>query len=97
APFALLRYDLANCHAGEVLTVADSALVLLLALELEDEVLGSAAVGFDGAAHAGSLDGRTGLYGVTIHDGEHLVEFDGRADVAGQRFHLNRFARGDAI
>src|SRR5690349_506834 len=47
-----LRYDLIHLHARVILAMPDGALVLLLALELEDDGLIAAALRCDGALHA---------------------------------------------
>ena len=75
----------------------DGALVLLLALKLEDQGLLAAAVGGDGALHARAADGRPGLHRVPIHHCYNAVEFDLGADIAHERFDFHRLAGRNAV
>src|SRR5580704_3113045 len=92
-----LRQNLIHLHARVILAMPDGALVLLLALELEDDGLIAAAVGGDGALHARGAEDRAGLHRVSIHHGDDAVEFDFGAYVAGQSLDFNRLAWRDTI
>src|SRR5277367_2515818 len=48
-----LSHYLANAHFGEILPVPDGALVLLFALEFENDDLVAAALGLNSSPHAG--------------------------------------------
>src|SRR5579862_7388676 len=93
----LLRDDVADRYAGEILAMADGPLILLFALELEDQRLLAAAVRYDRSRYARVSRVRAGPNRVAIDDRQHAPELDLAADVAGERFHFNRLARRDAI
>src|SRR5579875_3865403 len=82
AMIQLLGDNLADRDAREVLAMADSPLVLLLAFELEDQRLFAASLRGDDAAHPGVSGLRAGAHG---------------AAVSAEPFHFHRFARRHAI
>src|SRR5271168_1971775 len=85
-----LCQNLVHGHFGEILPVTDRALVLLLALELEDDHFVAATVRFDGALHARISRARAGHQFVRIvHQGQHTAEFHFRANFTGQGVHLD--------
>src|SRR5690349_13589215 len=92
-----LRENLANLHAGEILTVADGALVLLLALELEHQRLLAAAMTFDHTRHTSVRHGGTSLNVIPVHDRQHTAELYLRAHVPGQGFDFHELTRRDTI
>src|SRR6185503_18790747 len=92
-----LRQNLVHLHPGVILAMPDGALVLLLALELEDDGLLTPALCGDGARYPRGADGGTGLNRVSIQHGDYAVEFNCCADVAGQSLDFNRLAWRDAI
>src|SRR6476620_2685415 len=95
--YLLLSKDLIHLPPGVILEMPDGALVLLLALELEDDGLIDAAVGGDGALHARRTQRRAGLDSLALHHGDDAVEFNFRAHVAGQGLDFDRLAGRDAI
>src|ERR1700733_11120950 len=92
-----LRQNLVHLHPGVILAMPDSALVLLLALELEDDGLLAAAVTGDGAGYTRGTEGRAGLDRIAVHHCHNAVELDCRADVACKGFDFDRLAWRDAI
>src|SRR5690242_2474140 len=95
--FSELSYDLIHLDAGVILAMPDGALVLLLALELEDDRLIAAALRCDGALHTRAAKRGTRPDRIAIHDRNHAVEFHIRADVAGQSLDFDRLAWSNPI
>src|SRR5579885_1674031 len=93
----LLADNIADGDAREILAMADGPLVLLLALELENQRLFAASMRGDGAADARVSGLHAGPHRIAVDNRQHAAELDLRADVSGERFHFHRVTRSDAI
>src|SRR5512141_2533150 len=82
-----LYQDVADLHFGEALAVPDGFLVLLLALELEDDDLLRPVAPDDGSHHAA-----TGHQLTAIFKGGLRGQFHFAADLAGQLFNAENIA-----
>src|SRR5579863_10728869 len=75
----------------------DGALILLFALEFEDNGLCASAIRhnralYERAAHIGA-----GLHGLAVEHRQYLIKLDFRADLARYGLNLQKFARSGAI
>src|SRR5579872_4140517 len=90
--------DLVDLQLCVVVPVADGALVLLLALELEYDHFGAAVMAENGGRNLGAAQVRTGHQFVGIaHQGEHTAQFDLRPNLVRKRIDPNFVSGGDAI
>src|SRR5579883_1749448 len=87
-----LHHDVADLHFREVLAMSDGLLILLFALEFENQNLVALA-----GANDGALDGGAGNHFAAILESRLNRQFDFRADVAGQLFHADHIARGNPV
>src|SRR5579863_2288650 len=92
AIYAYLCDDLIHLQLGKMLPVSDGALVLLLALELEDDHLFRAVVSSDRSDYFGVSQLRFGQHLAVLEYREDMWEFERRADVEWELFHPYRIA-----
>src|SRR5579883_20666 len=90
--FRPLHQNVADLHFREGLAVPDGLLILLLALELENQHLVTPAVAQDGGLHGAA---RHQL--APVLEGGLRRQLDLRAHLAGQFFHADDVARSDAV
>src|SRR5580700_6335043 len=92
-----LYQNVADLHRGEVLAMSDRSLVLLLALEFEDQHLLAAPVGHDSALHGGLA--QVGAYDQFPLALEYRPQrqFDFGADLAWQLLHADHIARSNPV
>src|SRR5579872_1384685 len=93
-----LRLDLVNGELSKILPVADRPLVLLLALELEDQHLVAASVPGDGGRDLGlgQIRPRDELVGIA-HYGNYAAHLNLRTDIAVDGVNLDRVARSNTV
>src|SRR5690242_288259 len=90
-------HDVVNLHARVVLAVPDSAPVLLLALELEDDGFGFAVMLGNGAFDNRARRRRSSSHLPVVDHCQYAVEFHLRTYIARHGLQLHRLARGYAI
>src|SRR5712692_3028837 len=94
----LLGDDVADLHLGVVLAMSDGALVLLLALELEDQDLLSAAARGDGAGDLVADGLGTGQHlAAIVKDSQHFRELNLSPDIARELGHTNYVPRSNPV
>src|SRR5207302_3258937 len=92
APYLPLDFNLADLHLGVGLPMADSFLVLLLALELKDDDFVPTAVGHDGGLHLAA-----GYQFAAFLERSLNGQFDFSADLSVQFFHADNISRGNPV
>src|SRR5579864_1844528 len=75
----------------------DGALILLLALELENDGFLAPAVRDNRTLHQRSAHRGASLHGFAVEYRQDFVELDFRANISGNGFNLQKFARSGAI
>src|SRR5574340_1700417 len=87
-----LHYDVFDLHLREVLAVTDGPLVLLLALELEDDHFIAPAFAENGAGHARRHRTETGNYLPVVAEHREGLQLDLGAGFPGQSLHTDHVA-----